>query len=91
MSRTHKELKELYSISHIGLREYVNGKFELLNEDKYDVIVEPAGYGYGTAKYRILKNGPGLSDDELVEICERGGYSFGHRWERGNTLVIYID
>lgn len=91
MGRKYNTLREEYTIAYFGQREYVDGQWRLIDEDKYDVIVEPAGYGYGTHKYRILKNGPGLTDDELVEICDRGGYNFGYRWERGNTLVIYID
>ena len=90
MNRTFKELTEQYKISFTGKRTRVNGEWVPINEDDYDVIVESLGSGYATHKYRIHKNGPRLSPDELVTICERGNYNFGHRWE-GNILVVYTD
>lgn len=90
MARTYNELKETYKINHTGLRAYKDGEWVLINPDDYDIIVEHAGHGYGTTQYRIIKNKPGLSDDELAEICDRGGYNFGHRRE-GGKLLVYID
>lgn len=79
--RSYKELKETYKIAHMG---------NPTNPDDYDIIIEPAGSGYGTNKYRIIKNAPELSLHELAEICDRGGYNFGYRRE-GNIVVIYVD
>lgn len=90
MVRTYKELRETYKINHFGNEKYENGKWVPINENDYDIIVKPAGNGYTVNKYRIIKNGPRLSADELVEVCDKGGYNFGHRWE-GGLLVVYID
>lgn len=60
------------------------------NMDKFDVVVEPAGYGYAHSKYRVLKNAPGLSTHDLAIICDQGNICFGYRAE-GSTICVYTD
>lgn len=58
--------------------------------EEYDVVVEPAGVGYGHTKYRVLHNAPGLSAEDLAIICDRGNLCFGYRKE-GGYIVVYTD
>lgn len=81
-------MAEAYKINRTGLRTFSEGEWVLINPDDYDIIVERAGTGYATAKYRVIKNAPGLSSDELADICNPN--NFGHRWE-GDKLVVYTD
>ena len=90
MARSFSELKEAYKISFHGMRDYTDGKWVNINPDDYDVIIESAGSIYAGKKYRIIKRPADITNDELCEICDRGGYNFGYRIE-GSSLVVYID
>lgn len=90
MARTYRELSETYKINYDGYRIWANGKYEDVNPDDFDIIVETLSPAYATNRYRILKKPSDVTTEELVKICDRGGYNFGHRWE-GNVLVIYVD
>ena len=90
MARSYNELKETYKINHFGMRDYVDGKWVPINSDDYDVIVESLGGIYAGKKYRIIKRPADITNDELCEICDRGGYNFGYRVE-GSCLIVYID
>lgn len=56
----------------------------------WDVVVECIGTGYAHKKYRIVKNGPGLSTEDLAIICDQGNLCFGYRTE-GNIICIHTD
>ena len=48
------------------------------------------GYGYAHTKYKITRNDPGLSDEDLAIICDKGNLPFGFRRE-GNVICVYTD
>ena len=89
MVRTYKELNETYKIAR-SRTIYENGKFIDINKDDYDVIVELEKTLYARKCYRIIKNTPGLSVNELAVICDRGnppfGFSAGYK-----TIDIFTD
>lgn len=58
--------------------------------EDYDVVVDSAGSGYAHAKYRVLRNTPGLSSKDLAIICDRGNLCFGYRTE-GSIICVYTD
>lgn len=60
------------------------------NMDKFDVVIECVGTGYAHKKYRVLKNAPGLSTQDLAIICDGGNLCFGYRTE-GSIICVYID
>ena len=80
----YKELQAKYKIKH-STYDLTPGARQ---ED--DVIEECRGYGYAHTKYRVVKNGPGLSTQDLAIICDRGNLCFGHRTE-GSIICVYID
>lgn len=91
MARTYEQLKEDYKINYSGLKIYEPGiGYVPINPDDYDVIIESAGSVYAGQKYRILKKPDDISTEELVSICDKGGYNFGYRFD-GSTLVVYTD
>lgn len=78
-----------YRINKTGMQKWVRGEgWKWIDANDYDIIVERVGSGYATAYYEILKNSPGLSPEELADICDP--CNFGYRIE-GNKLVIYTD
>ena len=87
----YKELREKYKIAtstktyNIELK-----KFENINQNEFDIIIEGAGHGYAHTKYRVLKNAPKLTTKELALICDDGNLCFGYRTE-GSLIVIYTD
>lgn len=80
----YKELQEHYRIkrSTYGLTP------DTMNE--YDIIVQCIGTGYAHKKYRVVKNGPGLSTEDLAIICDDGNLCFGYRTE-GPIICVYTD
>lgn len=80
----YKELKEQYKIKRgtYGLTP------EAMNE--YDVVVASVGIGYAHKKYRVVKNTPGLSTEDLAIICDEGNLCFGYRTE-GSIICVYTD
>lgn len=74
-----KELKQKYKIyrndTQIDLVDGVD-----LNFDDYDVIIgrKPC---YCHGKYKIYKNTPELSNDELALLCDGGNLCFGYTYE----------
>ena len=80
----YKELKEQYRIKR--------GTYGLSPDamDEYDVVVNCIGTGYGHKKYRVIKNGPGLSTQDLAIICDEGNLCFGYRTE-GSIICVYTD
>ena len=58
--------------------------------EEYDVVVERCGSIYAGAKYKVLRNAPGLSTRDLAIICDAGNLCFGYRCE-GQYIVVYTD
>ena len=91
MSRTYAQLSNTYKISHSGLQKWELGRgYVPINPDDYDVIIETVGFVYAGKEFRIIKKPDDISPDELCEICDKGSYNFGYRYN-GDTLVVYID
>lgn len=97
----YKELCETYKIRRgtYGLisKEDTEGKTlkevaAMLNEaiEQFDVVVERSGSVYAGAKYKVLRNAPGLSTKELAIICDQGNLCFGYRTE-GGYIIVYTD
>lgn len=80
----YKELQEQYKIKC--------GSYGLTDADKekYDVIVDCIGTGYAHKRYRVVKNGPGISTEDLAIICDSGNLCFGYRTE-GSIICVYTD
>ena len=75
--------KELIGIYKIGFGDCTNA-------DDYDVIIKCVGYGYAHTKYRVIKNAPELSTQDLAILCDRGNVCFGYRTE-GGCICIHTD
>ena len=88
-NRTYMELRGIYKIAH-STKIYKDGRYIPINPDDYDIIVEALGPGYACSKYKIIKKPDDVTQDEIADICDRGGYNFGYRFE-GNVCVIYTD
>lgn len=76
----YRQLTSQYRICHGG--EY--------NPDDFDVIVEPAGFGYAHTIYKIVKNAPRLDMTDLAIICDEGNVCFGFKAEY-DIIKIYTD
>lgn len=61
-----------------------------VNLKDYDVVIGRKA-GYAHADYNILKNGPGLSHDELLLLCDEGNLCFGGRFDGENRLSVSED
>ena len=70
-----------------------------MHRNRYDQIkhyigngvdVKWVSTGYAYTKYAILNNEPGLSDEDLAIICDKGNLPFGFRRE-GNMIFVYTD
>lgn len=81
----HDELMKKYKIYRHDLRFIPDVDLE-----KYDVVIgrEP---GYAHSKYNIIKNGPNLSTDELLLICDGGNLCFGGSKISSNQLRVSED
>lgn len=87
----YEELCEKYKVtrstSHWSKEE---GKMIPINERDFDVVVECVQHRYGSNVYSIVKNGPGLNDDELALICDDGNICFNYTKEASH-IVIFTD
>jgi len=89
--QVYLDLMDKYRVWSGGVKKYVGkGQYEPIDQDKYDVIYECVGTGYGTKRYRINKNAPRLTKDELALICDGGNLCFGYR-SSGNEITVYTD
>lgn len=97
----YNELKSIYKISrstyHLipqHLRATMSPEEKQAYADKaseeYDIIIECVGTGYGHKKYRVAKNAPGLSAEDLAIICDQGNLCFGYRTE-GKIICVHTD
>lgn len=79
--KRYNELQEKYKICF-----YLDGQ----SPNDFDIIVSYVGAVYAGAKYRVIKNRPGLSALDMAIICDRGNLCFGYRAE-GSTIIVYTD
>ena len=87
----YAELCEMYKISRVtSCWNKERTKIVPIDEDDFDVIVECVEYRHGCNEYSIVKNGPGLSDDELALICDSGNICFNYT-KKADNIVIYTD
>lgn len=70
----------MHSARYAQIKKYIGNGVEV----KY------AGSYYATTKYKIIRNDPGLSDEDLAIICDKGNLPFGFRRE-GDVIYVYID
>ena len=80
----YRELKNKYKI----YRHDTNFNPEV-NLDEYDVVIGRKP-GYNHAVYNIIKNGPSLTTNELLLICDGGNLCFGGT-RYGNQLRVSED
>lgn len=85
----YNKLKKKYKIykhdSKINLVDGVD-----VNFDDYDVIIgRKACYSHG--EYKVFKNTPKLSIDELALLCDGGNLCFGYRYQGNNEFYVYED
>ena len=78
----YRELREKYKIAIFG-----GGR--LIEEDKWDVIIQFQGGSYSRNTFYVYKNAPKLSDDELALLCDEGNLCFGY--SGGSYIDIYTD
>ncbi|PWU66550.1 hypothetical protein [Gracilibacillus dipsosauri] len=83
----YSELTEKYSIYQNDI--YFNPDPEV-NTDNFDVVIGRKP-GYAHAEYNIIRNGPGLSTEELLLICDGGNLCFGGRRLSSNRLRVSED
>lgn len=92
----YADLRKIYKIRK-GIRGLVSSDLiegsaeykEALNKAiaKYDIVVDCVGVGYAHRKYKVLKNVPGVSTNDLAIICDDGYLPFGYRVQ---DCLIYV-
>lgn len=82
--KRYNELLKHYKVS------LNNSWVTTIQVDAFDVVLQFCGRGYANEQYRIIKNGPGLSDEDLAIICDRGNLPFGFR-RQDDIIIVYID
>lgn len=79
----YKELIQKYKVYQGDIKEN-------LNFDNYDVVIGGnACYLHG--EYKVYKNAPNLSDDELALLCDEGNLCFGYSKMGSNGFYVYED
>lgn len=72
--------------------KYVYKGYKCTTDDlSRSCYIEYIGSGYANAKYRVLSNPYGFSNDELALLADRGNLCFGYRMEGPDVIVIYTD
>lgn len=79
-----KEYRVYRHDSKIDLQDSVDCNFA----DYHIVIGRKAGYGH--ALYKIRKNRPYLSNDELALLCDQGNLCFGYEMQ-GDMIKVFED
>ena len=74
-------------------RSNTRGTYDIAPDsmNEYDIVVECIGTGHAHKKYHAVKNGPGLSTEDLAVICDGGNLCFGYRTEGPNLICVYTD
>lgn len=87
----YEELKQKYKIARAS-QEYSSKekRYIPINQEDYDIIIEFEKSGYAHKKYRVIKNAPKLSNQDLAIICDCGNLCFGYRME-GQLICIHTD
>lgn len=102
----YDELQKTYKIKHgryglvpeeaksrMTMSEVVTA--ERVAMEQYDVVVERVGAVYAGAKWKVLRNAPHVTLQDLAIICDKGNLCFGYRSEvsfDGSTIIIvYTD
>lgn len=80
----YKELKEKYKISITTL-----GSLYKVNQSAFDVVLTRKQC-YNSSKYRVFKNAPPLTTEELALICDGGNLCFGYT-ASGITITVFED
>lgn len=87
----YNELKDKYKIAHgMTMYNFKTNRNEEINLDKYDIVIQCTRHDYGRNIFRIIKNEPNLSTDELALICDGGNLCFGYMPE-SNYIHIFTD
>lgn len=82
-------MKTDYRIAHGTEQLNPNtGRWEAINFDDYDLVIESGSQSCGTKEYIVRKNTTDLSDSEIADICDRNNFGYARY---GNTFRIYID
>jgi hypothetical protein len=84
----HKDLTAEYRVyrrdTDIVVRDGTDCTFS-----EYDIVIGRKA-GYNHALYRIYKNLPGLSQDELALLCDHGNLCFGYTM-KGKDIYVFED
>lgn len=70
--------------------KYRIANYVVTNSERYDVIVNRVGDSSVSIIYKVIKNAPGLSADELALICDKGNLCFGYVM-KDDRIIIYTD
>lgn len=84
-SEIHEKLQDKHRIYRSDLQYTPD-----VNHEDYDVIIGRKA-DYKHAVYNIIKNGPNLTTDELLLICDGGNLCFGGASLGGNKLRVSED
>lgn len=63
-------------------------KWEEIDFNDYDLVIESGRTSYGTCEYEVLKNTTDLSDSAIANICDCNNFGF-RRY--GRYFTIYTD
>ena len=81
----YKELTNKYKITLLGQS---NEEKNILN--KNDIVIQFIVVDYACNVFKVIKNEPNLTMDELALICDNGNLCFGYRYN-GNVIRVYTD
>lgn len=84
----YNELKEKYKIYRRDTKMQLTDG-EDCDFTQYDIVIGRSA-GYNHALYRIYKNAPNLSKDELALICDCGNLCFGYTMQ-GELFYVFED
>ena len=86
----YNDLLKKYKVSKTSKTYNIETRrWDDINLNDYDVVVEHSHDGYANTVYRVIKNDPNLSTDELALICDNGNLCFGYDMRGG--ICIYTD
>ena len=85
----YKELKQTYKV-YINDIKFILKDGEDVNFNDYDVIIgrKPC---YNHGEYKIYKNKPNLSAEELALLCDEGNLCFGYSTMGENGIYVFED
>lgn len=87
-SEIYNELKEKYKILRMGTNmRFTDGTD--CDFSRYDIVIGRQA-GYNHSLYKIYKNAPNLTKDELALICDCGNLCFGYTMQ-GELFYVFED